>query len=375
MKPTVLVVFGTRPEAIKMSPVVKCLQSRNFHVKVCVTAQHRQMLDQVLNIFDIVPDYDLNIMRQNQNQFEVVSDILLKIKNIVEVAKPDIVLVQGDTTTTFVASLAAFYSKVKIGHIEAGLRTGNKYSPFPEEINRRLTASMADMHFAPTEKAKQNLLRENICEDTIYVTGNTAIDALLMTQKMIAVKKLKSFLPEQIRAIQNKIILVTAHRRESFGGGFESICKALLDIADRNSGIEMVYPVHLNPNVQDPVKRFLTGRKNIHLIEPLDYVSFVELMDKAYIILTDSGGIQEEAPSLKKPVLVLRDVTERIEAVEAKTAKLVGVAREDILRETEILINSSQEYKKMINAENPYGDGKASEYIADVLTKKLKMSM
>lgn len=375
MKKTVLVAFGTRPEAIKMAPVIKKLQeNNNFCVKICVTAQHRQMLDQVLNLFDISPDFDLNLMKDNQNLSELTSEILLKIKGVIETIKPDIILVQGDTTTTFISSLAAFYSKVKIGHIEAGLRTGNKYSPFPEEINRKLVASLADFHFTPTERAKQNLLEEGIPKDTIFVTGNTAIDALLMAIKKIQNKEISNSICKDIKLKSDKMILVTAHRRESFGEGFENICSALAKIVENNPDIEIVYPVHLNPNVQEPAKRFLMGKERIHLIEPLDYVSFVALMNRAYLILTDSGGIQEEAPSLGKPVLVLREFTERIEAIEAGTARLMGVDKENIIKQTELLLHNKIEYDKMAKSVNPYGDGKASERIVKILMEKLGSS-
>ncbi|MDL1969861.1 MAG: UDP-N-acetylglucosamine 2-epimerase (non-hydrolyzing) [Candidatus Desulfofervidaceae bacterium] len=365
---TILVVFGTRPEAIKLAPVIKKSQEDgSFCVKVCVTAQHRQMLDQVLNIFGINPDFDLNIMKDNQNLFELTAEILLKIREVIEIVRPDIVLVQGDTTTTFISSLAAFYNKVKVGHIEAGLRTGHKYSPFPEEINRKLITALADLHFAPTERAKQNLIREGISKDTIFVTGNTGIDALLMTVKKIKGKEIFSGIDEEIRLKSNKVILVTAHRRESFGERFNNICSALAEIVDNNPDVEIVYPVHLNPNVQEPVKRFLMRKDRIHLTKPLDYVSFVTLMNRAYLILTDSGGIQEEAPSLGKPVLVLREFTERIEAIEMGTAKLVGVNKDNIVKETEVLLHNKEEYDKMAKSVNPYGDGRAAERIIEIL--------
>lgn len=372
MRMTVLVVFGTRPEAIKMAPVIKKMQEEgSFYIKVCVTAQHRQMLDQVLTLFDISPDFDLNIMKDNQNLFELTAEILLKIRKVIEAIKPDIVLVQGDATTTFISSLAAFYRKVKIGHIEAGLRTGNKYSPFPEEINRKVVTALADLHFAPTERARQNLMEEGIPKETIFVTGNTAIDALLRTIKKIQEKKNSNGICENIEfKNSNKIILVTAHRRESFGKGFHNICSALAEIAENNPDVEIVYPVHLNPNVQEPARKFLMGKERIHLIEPLDYVSFVNLMNKAYLILTDSGGIQEEAPSLGKPVLVLRQVTERVEAIEAGTAKLVGTRPERIVSETELLLRDRAKYERMVKTTNPYGDGKASERIVEILLKQ-----
>ena len=369
-KTTVLVVFGTRPEAIKMAPIITKLQeTKKFCVKVCVTAQHRQMLDQVLNLFDISPDFDLNVMKDNQDLYKLTTEILLRIREVIGTIKPDLVLVQGDTTTAFITSLAAFYSKVKIGHIEAGLRTENKYSPFPEEMNRKLVTSLADLHFAPTERARQNLVKEGIQEETIFVTGNTAIDTLLMTKKKIQDKKIFSSICEDIDLKSDKVILVTAHRRESFGEGFVNICSALAELAENNPDVEIVYPVHLNPNVQAPVRTFLMGKDRIHLIGPLDYVSFVTLMDRAYLILTDSGGIQEETPSLVKPVLVLREFTERFEAVTARTAKLVGVDKDNIIKQTEILLHDKEAYGKMANSVNPYGDGTASEKIIEILMR------
>ena len=372
----ILLIFGTRPEAIKMAPVIKKLQEKeSFCVKVCVTAQHRQMLDQVLNIFGISPDFDLNIMEDNQNLFKLTAGILLKIREVIGIVKPDIVLVQGDTTTTFISSLAAFYNKVKIGHIEAGLRTGHKYSPFPEEMNRKLVASLSGLHFAPTERAKQNLVKEGVPNDTIFVTGNTDIDALLMTVKKIKNKEIHSSICEELKLKSDKIILVTAHRRESFGEGFNNISSALAEIVSNNPDVEIVYPVHLNPNVQKPVKRFLIRKERVHLIKPLDYVDFVTLMNRSYLILTDSGGIQEEAPSLGKPVLVLREFTERIEAIEMGTAKLVGVNKNNIIKETEVLLKNKEEYDKMAKSINPYGDGKAAERIIEILKRLTKPSI
>lgn len=335
------------------------------------------MLDQVLDLFEIRPDYDLNIMTDNQSLFDISSKMLLNIKEVIEEVSPDLLLVQGDTTTTFIASLAAFYLKIPIGHIEAGLRTDNKYKPFPEEINRKLTTHIADLHFAPTETAKKNLSQEGINEDKIFVTGNTAIDALLMvvtTQRSVVRQKVleKYFLKKwnlQIRTENRKLILVTGHRRENFGLGLENICNALKEIAINNSDIEIAYPAHLNPNVQEPIRRILDEVKSIHLIEPLDYDSFVYLMTESYLILTDSGGIQEEAPTLGKPVLVMRDVTERPEAVEQGTAKLVGSDKENIVKQTQLLIDSRYEYEKMANAINPYGDGNAAQRIVEIIKK------
>lgn len=368
----VLSIFGTRPEAIKMAPVIKGLEKHpeNFISRVCVTAQHREMLDQVLNLFEIKPDYDLNIMKSGQDLFDVTCNVLQKIKSILEKERPDIVLVQGDTTTTFAASLAAFYQQIPVGHVEAGLRTHNKYAPFPEEINRTLTSRIADLHFAPTDGAKQNLLDEGVSEALIHVTGNTVIDALLsVVDRIKNDPNLEQTLAEQFPFLDanRKLILVTGHRRESFGEGFERICKALGKIGERED-VQIVYPVHLNPNVQEPVKRMLDRNSRIHLIEPLDYLPFVYLMNRSYLILTDSGGIQEEAPSLGKPVLVMRDMTERPEAVEAGTVKLVGTDTDLIVQEAKILLDDQTAYEKMAYAHNPYGDGKAAQRIIKAIT-------
>jgi UDP-N-acetylglucosamine 2-epimerase (non-hydrolysing) len=379
-----LVVFGTRPEAIKMAPVITELvksekvKSEKWEVKVCVTAQHREMLDQVLEIFDIKPDYDLDIMKPNQDLYDITSNILLKMKDVLNDFKPDLVLVHGDTTTTFATTLAAFYQKIDVGHIEAGLRTGNIYSPWPEEANRKLTAALAKYHFAPTNTAKENLLREGIKEENIIVTGNTVIDALFVMLEKIEsdkdlknriIKKLSSYFNSQLSILNFQFILVTGHRRENFGEGFLNICNALKEIAINNPDINIIYPVHLNPNVQKPVNKILRGIKNIYLIEPLEYPEFVYLMSKSYLILTDSGGIQEEAPSLGKPVLVMRDTTERPEAIKAGTVKLVGTNKDKIINEVEKLLNDRNEYDKMSKAHNPYGDGKASQKICDFLRK------
>lgn len=376
----VLTIFGTRPEAVKLAPVIKKLEEHKdiFKSVICVTAQHRQMLDQVLELFEIKPDYDLNIMKPNQNLFELTSNVLLNLKPVLEQENPDIILVQGDTTTVFAASLAAFYLKIKVGHVEAGLRTFNKYSPFPEEINRKITTVIADLHFAPTETSRQNLVDENIKKDTIYITGNTVIDALFLTLEKLKKNESENILSEKVKAIQElvakinpennkKIVLVTGHRRENFGQGFENICQALSEIAQQYPDSEIVYPMHLNPNVREPVNRIISGIKNIHLIEPLDYEPFVYLMDKSYLILTDSGGVQEEAPSLGKPVLVMRDTTERPEAVVAGTVKLVGTDKELIISEALKLLNHEDEYKKMSMAHNPYGDGKSGERIVNII--------
>jgi UDP-N-acetylglucosamine 2-epimerase (non-hydrolysing) len=368
---TILIIFGTRPEAIKMAPVIIKLRAKSKELRtiVCVTAQHREMLDQVLDIFQIRPDYDLGIMKQNQSLFDVTVNGLKKLENILKKEKPDIILVQGDTTTTFIASLAAYYLKIKIGHIEAGLRTKDKFNPFPEEINRRLTDCLADMYFVHTEKAKENLLKEGVDKEKILLTGNTVIDALQIIVKKQNSKKIQKEIEQRffsnygISFDNKKLILVTGHRRESFGRDFENICKGLKKIALSNQDIQIIYPVHLNPNVQNPVRKILSGIANVHLIEPLDYFTFVWLMNRAYLILTDSGGIQEEAPSLGKPVLVMRKKTERTEGIEAGTAKLVGTDSEKIYSEAIKLLKNIRLYQKMSKAVNPYGDGKAAERI------------
>ena len=363
----VMFAFGTRPEAIKMAPLIKTFQAdKDFVTKICVTAQHREMLDQVLNIFDINPDYDLNIMKPGQDLFDVTENVLSGMKRVLSDFNPDIVLVHGDTTTTSACSLAAFYNKIKIGHIEAGLRTGNIYSPWPEEANRKITGVLADYHFAPTTSSENNLLKENINKKNILVTGNTVIDALyLMIEKIEKNPRLKSKILELISSQykffdDKKIILVTGHRRENFGHGFRNICNALKTIADNNPDFDIVYPVHFNPNVQKPVREILSNAKNIHLIEPLSYECFIYMMSKSFFIITDSGGIQEEAPSLGKPVLVMRDSSERPEAIKAGTVKLVGTDYAKIIEESQKLIDDENEYNKMSKAYNPYGDGKAS---------------
>lgn len=363
----VMFAFGTRPEAIKMAPLIKTFQAdKDFVTKVCVTAQHRQMLDQVLNIFDINPDYDLNIMKPGQDLFDVTENVLSGMKRVLSDFNPDIVLVHGDTTTTSACSLAAFYNKIKIGHIEAGLRTGNIYSPWPEEANRKITGVLADYHFAPTSTSENNLLKENINKKNILVTGNTVIDALyLMIEKIENNPRLKSRILELISSQyklfdDKKIILITGHRRENFGHGFRNICNALKTIADNNPDFDIVYPVHFNPNVQKPVREILSNAKNIHLIEPLSYECFIYMMSKSFFIITDSGGIQEEAPSLGKPVLVMRDSSERPEAIKAGTVKLVGTDYSKIIEESQKLIDDENEYNMMSKAYNPYGDGKAS---------------
>ncbi|EOX4462056.1 MULTISPECIES: non-hydrolyzing UDP-N-acetylglucosamine 2-epimerase [Vibrio harveyi group] len=367
----VLTVFGTRPEAIKMAPLVHALATdERFEAKCCVTAQHREMLDQVLELFEITPDYDLNLMQQGQTLNDVTARILLELKPVLQEFKPDVVLVHGDTATTFATSLAAYYEQIPVGHVEAGLRTGNIYSPWPEEANRRLTGSLTKYHFAPTETSKQNLLKENFAEEDISVTGNTVIDALLMVQNKI---ENDSELNEELRAKfpflddSKKLILVTGHRRESFGGGFERICEALAQTAKAHSDVQILYPMHLNPNVREPVNRMLGDTDNVLLIEPQQYLPFIYLMSRAHIILTDSGGIQEEAPSLGKPVLVMRDSTERPEAVEAGTVKLVGTDVTKITESLDLLLDDQDEYKKMSFSHNPYGDGKASQRIINAI--------
>lgn len=368
----ILTVFGTRPEAIKMAPLVKALKADDrFISAVCVTAQHREMLDQVLNLFDITPEFDLDIMSPGQSLHQVTSRILLGLKPIIEEWKPDVVLVHGDTATTFSATLAAYYSQTAVGHVEAGLRTGNIYSPWPEEGNRKLTGALTNYHFAPTTSSQNNLLAENVPADTITVTGNTVIDALLTVQSRIENDdvlraELNALFP--FRDPSKRMVLVTGHRRESFGGGFERICQALRNICEAHPDVEIIYPVHLNPNVQEPVTRLLSDLGNIHLIAPLDYLPFVYLMGESHIILTDSGGVQEEAPSLGKPVLVMRDTTERPEAVEAGTVKLVGTNVDVIVTEIDTLLTDTQAYKKMSLAHNPYGDGLACSRILQTLS-------
>lgn len=367
----VMLIFGTRPEAIKMAPIVIQLQKeKNFEPIVCLTAQHRQMLDQVINFFNLPVHYDLNIMKPNQSLYHVTARVLEGLEDVLFKEKPDIVLVQGDTTSTFAGALAAFYQKIPVGHVEAGLRSHNKFSPYPEEMNRRLTGHIADFHFAPTKKAAQNLFNEGIKEH-VYITGNTVIDALLFTVNKVQnnneyYRRQFYFLPKE-----NPVILVTGHRRESFGEPFRQFCLALKDLATKYPEFHIVYPVHLNPNVQKPVKEILSGLPNVHLIEPVDYPSLVWLLNRSYMVITDSGGIQEEAPSLGKPVLVTREVTERMEGIEAGTAKLVGTNRERIVSEASRLIEDKAEYQRMARAVNPYGDGTASFKIIEILKKVL----
>lgn len=360
----VLTIFGTRPEAIKMAPLVKELERRDeIESVVCVTAQHREMLDQVLEIFDIKPDYDLDIMKERQTLSGITTRILMGIEEVFSKVKPDLVLVHGDTTTTFAGSLAAFYNKIKIGHVEAGLRTFNKYFPYPEEMNRKLTGAMADLHFAPTENSKNNLLNEGVAKENIFITGNTVIDAMKSTVRENYVFENNEL--ENLDFKNKKVIMVTAHRRENWGQPLYNICNALKNIAEKYKDVEIVYLVHLNPVVKETTREVLGNQERVHLLPPLDIKETHNLMNKSYMILTDSGGLQEEAPHLGKPVLVLRDVTERPEAVEAGTVKIVGTDCDRIFKEACNLIENSDEYNKMSNAVNPYGDGRASIRIVD----------
>lgn len=362
----VLTVFGTRPEAIKMAPLVKKLnETHGIESVLCVTAQHREMLDQVLELFELVPDYDLNIMKPNQTISQITSNVLMGLEDVFKKERPDIVLVHGDTTTTFAASLAAFYQQIRVGHVEAGLRTGDKYSPYPEEMNRLLTGRIADLHFAPTERNRQNLLKEGIAEKTVFITGNTVIDALLqVTDKPYA------FEDETLKTIDfetRRVITVTCHRRENLGENMEHIFSAIRDIAAEFEDTEIIYPVHMNPKVRETANKVLGSADRVHLIEPLQYQPFSNLMAKSYLIITDSGGIQEEAPSLGKPVLVVRRETERPEAIEAGTVKLAGVSRDTIYKMTKELLTDKEAYGKMAHAVNPYGDGHACERIIGTL--------
>ena len=375
----VLLIFGTRPEAIKMSPLVKEFQknSDTFETKVCVTAQHREMLDQVLNLFEIIPEYDLDVMKPGQDLYDVTSNVLLGMKSVLSDFNPDVVFVHGDTSTTFAASLAAFYQQIKVAHIEAGLRTGDIYSPWPEEANRQLTTQITAYHFAPTSTSQENLLRENINKNTIVVTGNTVIDALFLAlEKIKSNKQLEVDIVKHLATlhyelkVDRKIILVTGHRRENHGQGFINICTALKEIALANPTFDIVYPVHLNPNVQKPVKELLSNIANVYLIAPLQYEQFIYMMDKSYFIITDSGGVQEEAPSIGKPVLVMRDTTERPEALEAGTVKLVGTDTELIIKEAQELIDDDHAYSSMSKAHNPYGDGHACEKVINYMKEQ-----
>jgi UDP-N-acetylglucosamine 2-epimerase (non-hydrolysing) len=379
----ILVTFGTRPEAIKMAPVIKELEKypENFEVKVCVTAQHRQMLDQILEVFSINPDFDLNIMKDDQDIYDITIKILTRIKNILKDEHPDLVLVHGDTTTTFAASLAAFYQQIKVGHVEAGLRTNNIYSPFPEEMNRLLTTRLSTYNFAPTESNRENLVREGVDEAGIIVTGNTVIDALLMILDRIEkdqelLEKIertitKAGFPVIGRPPEKKILLITGHRRENFGEGFKNICNAIKEIASKFPDLDLIYPVHMNPNVLGPVKKILSEIDNVYLIKPLPYEAFILLMKSSHIILTDSGGIQEESPTLSVPTVVMRETTERKEAVDAGTVALVGTNRQKIIDTISSLMDNPDYYQKMANSDNPYGDGRAAGRIVDFLKKTL----
>ena len=369
----VMVVFGTRPEAIKMAPLVKALHAApGLQTVVCVTAQHRQMLDQVLRLFEITPEHDLDVMKPGQDLYDITSNILLGLRPVLAAERPDWVLVHGDTTTTLATTLAAYYARIPVAHIEAGLRTGDKYAPFPEEMNRKITGAVADLHFAPTAASQANLLAEGVPATTVHVTGNTVIDALLaVVEKLKTSATLQAELAERFRFLDasKKLILVTGHRRENFGEGFQNICHALADVAERHPDVEILYPVHLNPNVRQPVNDILAARglSNVHLIEPVDYLPFVYLMNRSHLIITDSGGVQEEAPSLGKPVLVMRETTERPEAVAAGTVKLVGTSRDEIVRQCEHLLSDSDAYLTMSRAHNPYGDGQAAARIVNTL--------
>ena len=366
-----LIILGTRPEAIKMAPLLnQFIADSRFETKLCVTGQHREMLDQVLDFFNIIPDYDLSLMKPNQNLYNLTSEVIAGLKPILESFKPDYVYVHGDTTTTMAASIAGFYSGAKVCHVEAGLRTNNMLSPFPEEMNRQVASRIATYHFAPTIKSQNNLLKENVCQENILVTGNTVIDALMESSNRV-----ENIDNNEVRELKknvnfNKIILlVTGHRRENHGQGFLNICAALKEIAVKNPNVEIVYPVHLNPNVLKPVNKLLGGIINIHLFKPLSYPSFVWLMNQSYLIITDSGGVQEEAPSLGKPVLVMRDTTERPEAVDAGTVILVGTDTNKIIKETQQLLDNSDKYKSMSSLHNPYGDGKACQRIIEFISK------
>lgn len=368
----ILFIFGTRPEAIKMAPLVRAFEKEknDFQAMVCVTAQHREMLDQVLDFFGIKPDYDLNLMKPGQSLFDITADSLKGLEKVLDKSKPDLIFVQGDTTTAFVGALAGYYKKVPVAHLEAGLRSGDKFSPFPEEINRILAGHIAALHFAPTEKAKQNLLKENIKEN-IFIVGNTVIDALLLGLEIIEKQGDKKY-SDRFKFLDpdKRTILVTGHRRESFGEGIKNICESIKEIASARPDVQIVYPVHLNPNIRGPVHQILRDLKSVHLIEPLDYPHLIWLMKKSYLVLTDSGGIQEEAPTLGKPVLVMRDVTERTEGIDAGTAKLVGTDIQKIVQESLKLLDNAAEYQKFAKAVNPYGDGHTSGNIVKILKEK-----
>ena len=378
----ILIVFGTRPEAIKMAPLVKEFQkhSTKFLTKVCITAQHREMLDQVLNIFEIIPDYDLNIMKAGQDLYDITSRVLIGMRDVLHEFQPDLILVHGDTTTSSTAALASFYKQIPVAHIEAGLRTGNIYAPWPEEMNRMLTRCLTQFHFSPTPTSKENLLKENVQDDNIIITGNTVIDALHLILKKISLNQslhdniVLNLAEKGVKILKDKrIVLITGHRRENFGLGFIDICSAIKEIALRYPDVDLIYPVHLNPNVQQPVREILNGLDNVILTDPLEYLPFIYLMERSHIILTDSGGIQEEAPSLGKPVLVMRTTTERPEAVEAGTVKLVGTDKVKIVSEMVKLLDIPEYYQSMAKAHNPYGDGLASKRIVDFFIRHFSL--
>ncbi|MBR1983048.1 MAG: UDP-N-acetylglucosamine 2-epimerase (non-hydrolyzing) [Akkermansia sp.] len=384
VKKKIMLVFGTRPEAIKMAPLVRCLQAENkdFETIVCVTGQHREMLDQVLSIFEITPDYDLNIMKSGQTLYSITASVLTELEPILKEVKPDMVLVHGDTTTSMAAALAAFYQQIPVGHVEAGLRTNNPYSPWPEEMNRQITGRIASFHFAPTEKSKDNLLQEKVLESSVHVTGNTVIDALLHVRERLTsseateLKVVQTILKSgydvsRLTMANRKLILITGHRRENFGAGFISICEAIKELGEKYPDVDFLYPMHMNPNVRQPIQQvFGTSAhslQNVFFTEPLEYLSFVYLLSKSHIVLTDSGGIQEEAPGLGKPVLVMRDTTERPEAVVAGTVKLVGTDKAAIIQGISDLLDSAASYARMSLANNPYGDGLACKRICNIL--------
>ena len=369
MKKKILSVVGTRPEVIKMAPVIRAIAaSSRLENRVCASSQHRQMQDGMLNLFEIKPDFDLNVMKANQSLEYITTEILEKLTLVLKETKPDLILVQGDTTTSFVASLAAFYQGIPVGHVEAGLRTYNLKQPFPEEANRQLTSRLCRYHFAPTLQSQKNLLAEGVPEEHVFVTGNTVIDALFWMKKNLKIERIAEVLPKSIlNVIKQPYVLITGHRRENFGDGFLEICQAIKTLAQQKPNWQFIYPVHLNPHVQKPVFEILQNLQNVHLIDPVGYEPFVYLMMNSQIILTDSGGVQEEAPSLGKPVLVMRDTTERPEGVEAKTAKLVGPHQDQIIAQVLQLINDPREYTKMANAVNPYGDGLAAQRIIQIL--------
>lgn len=378
----ILIVFGTRPEAIKMAPLVKEFQkhSTKFLTKVCITAQHREMLDQVLNIFEIIPDYDLNIMKAGQDLYDITSRVLIGMRDVLHEFQADLILVHGDTTTSSTAALASFYKQIPVAHIEAGLRTGNIYAPWPEEMNRMLTRCLTQFHFSPTPTSKENLLKENVQDDNIIITGNTVIDALHLILKKISLNQslhdniVLNLAEKGVKILKDKrIVLITGHRRENFGPGFIDICSAIKEIALRYPDVDLIYPVHLNPNVQQPVREILNGLDNVILTDPLEYLPFIYLMERSHIILTDSGGIQEEAPSLGKPVLVMRTTTERPEAVEAGTVKLVGTDKVKIVSEMVKLLDIPEYYQSMAKAHNPYGDGLASKRIVDFFIRHFSL--